>query len=355
MKKIKATRLRDFAILAGVLLSSMAITTVLVAGANDNNPLAGSVFILAVAIISRYTTGYFYGIVASVIGVLLVNYMFTYPFFKLDITITGYPLTFTVMLLVSVIISALSTRLKKQERLRFEAENEKMRANLLRGVSHDIRTPLSSIMGASQTLLENDSLSRNERDELLKSINADARWLIRTTENLLSITRFNAKGVRIKKTAEVVEEIVGYAIVKFHKNYPDMPVNVVKPDEILLVPMDATLVGQVLINLFENVAIHALGATRIDLEITATPSETLFRVSDDGKGIPEDILPHLFDGRLEIATREISDDRRSMGIGLCVCSSIIQAHGGYMRAENKKTGGASVLFCLPGGVKDSAN
>lgn len=108
---------------------------------DDNNPFAVPIFILGVAAISRFSDGYVCGIAASVIGVVCVNYMFTYPFWVFDMTLSGYPLTFTVMLLVSVIISTLTTQVKHQQRLMYEVKSESMRANLLRAVSHDIRTP----------------------------------------------------------------------------------------------------------------------------------------------------------------------------------------------------------------------
>ena len=114
---------------------------------DDNNPFAVPIFILGVAAISRFSDGYVCGIAASVIGVVCVNYMFTYPFWVFDMTLSGYPLTFTVMLLVSVIISTLTTQVKHQQRLMYEVKSESMRANLLRAVSHDIRTPLSMVMG----------------------------------------------------------------------------------------------------------------------------------------------------------------------------------------------------------------
>ncbi|MDO4549290.1 MAG: DUF4118 domain-containing protein, partial [Clostridia bacterium] len=169
---------RDCALTTLIMSASVGVSLLLSKTSDDNNPFAAPLFILAVALVSRFTSGYFFGVFASVLGVFCVNYMFTYPFFEFDVSLVGYPLTFTVMLLVSIIICTLSTRLKLQQKLHFEAENEKIRANLLRGVSHDIRTPLASIYGASLTLLDNANIDPSDRDELLRGINADARWLI---------------------------------------------------------------------------------------------------------------------------------------------------------------------------------
>jgi len=150
------------------------------------------IFVLAVATISRWTEGYFWGIFSAVSGVLFVNYVFTYPYWEFNFTITGYPFTFLAMLTVSMMISALNTQIKKQERLRIETEKEAVRANLLRAMSHDIRTPLTSIVGNTAAILENeDSFSPEQKRRLLEDVNEDAQWLIRMVENLLSITRMS--------------------------------------------------------------------------------------------------------------------------------------------------------------------
>jgi len=137
-----------------ILGSALAVSFALASVDNDNNPFAMAVFILAVALIARATKGYFWGVAASLIGTLCVNYFFTYPFWALNVNYPGYPLTISVMLLVSILISTLTTQIKRQEHLRYEVEREKMHANLLRAVSHDIRTPLASILGASSALQE---------------------------------------------------------------------------------------------------------------------------------------------------------------------------------------------------------
>ena len=322
---------------------------------DDNNPFAVPIFILGVAAISRFSDGYVCGIAASVIGVVCVNYMFTYPFWVFDMTLSGYPLTFTVMLLVSVIISTLTTQVKHQQRLMYEVKSESMRANLLRAVSHDIRTPLSSILGATSTLLESQDLDETARRDLLLEVHKDAQWLVRVTENILSVTKFSADGVKLKLTEEVVEEIVGSAITKFRKTGGSISIQVHKPQDILLVPMEATLIEQVLLNLLENVVFHGKCATRIDIDIAEEPSRVCFHVSDNGAGIAEGVLPHLFDGSYAAQAGTARDDSRNMGIGLSVCQSIVAAHGGGMSARNNPSGGATLSFWLPkrGGTEPS--
>ena len=346
MKLKRAPVVRNVLILMGILSSAVLLSMALSGLHDDNNPFAMPVFILAVALIARLTDGYPYGIAASLVGTFCVNYMFTYPFWAFDVTLTGYPLTFAMMLVVSLFIGTLTTQVKQQEQLRFEAEREKMHANLLRAIAHDIRTPLASIVGASSALQE-QTLSEEDQSALIAGINRDANWLVRVTENLLSVTRFTGGDVALKKTDEVLEEIVGSAIVKYHRAPDALPVQVDRPETILIVPMDATLIEQVLINLFDNASAHASAATRIDLHIRQDGDRVILRIEDDGAGIPPALLPRIFDGSARQGSRSRPDDRRGMGIGLSVCRSIVQAHGGEMTAGNRDGGGAFFQFSLP--------
>ena len=163
------------------------------------------IYVLAVLCVSRLTEGYFYGVLASMVAVVGVNYIFTYPYFQVDFTVTGYPLTFIVMLTVSISVSALMTQIKMQEHVRLKAEKERMRANLLRAVSHDIRTPLTSIEGAAAGIIDNkDVLTEEQKEELLLNIKEEAQWMVRMVENLLSITRMNDEGTRLTTHEELV-------------------------------------------------------------------------------------------------------------------------------------------------------
>ena len=202
---------RDLLITAGILVCALALCILLQMG-DTSDGFASPIFVLAVLLVSRLTNGYLYGLIASVTGVICVNYVFTSPYWAFNFTLSGYPLTFLTFLAVSVITSTLTTQIKQQERLRLESEKEKMRANLLRSVSHDIRTPLTSIMGATSTLLENPDLSPEEQRTLLEDARDDAQWLIRVVENLLSITRMGDAQARITKQPEAAEEVLDGAV-----------------------------------------------------------------------------------------------------------------------------------------------
>lgn len=281
-------------------------------------------FVLAVLFVSRFTDGYIYGIVASMLGVIGVNYVFTYPYFEINFTIAGYPLTFLVMLAVSVSVGTLTTQIKQQEQIRLEAEKEKMRGNLLRAVSHDIRTPLTSIVGSASGILDNRRVLSEEKIlELVKDIRDEAQWLIRIVENLLSVTRINGENAGINTDDEIVEEIISSAVIKFRKRFPDVNIDVDMPEEFLMVPMDGILIEQVLVNLLENSVLHGKTLSRIRIVVTKQESRLVFAVEDDGQGIRESILPVMFEGCLQSMEGEEYDSKRNMGIGLSDRKSVV--------------------------------
>ena len=346
MKKRFFMIAKNCAATALILLAASALCFLL-QGMTPTDTHVPLIFVLAVLCVSRFTSGYLYGIVASVLAVVGVNFVFTYPYFELNFTITGYPLTFIVMFSVSLIVSALTTQIKKQEELRLLAEREKMRGNLLRAVSHDIRTPLTSIVGSASAILDNyDRLPDGEKKELLENIRQEAQWLSQIEENILSVTRITGEAAKLSMSLELAEEVVSSAAMKYRKRRPDCVVTVDVPEEPLLLPMDPILIEQVLINLLDNAAVHGRQTNEITVLVRKESEKAVFSVSDDGVGIPPELLPHLFDGTLPLTEKD-ADARGGMRIGLSVCMSIVKAHRGTMYAENRKEGGARVSFEIP--------
>ena len=315
---------------------------------DSNGEFVSMIFVLAVLLVSRLTNGYLFGTLASLVSVICVNYVFTYPYFAFNFTIAGYPLTFIVMLVVSVMTSAMTTQIKLQEHLRAETEKEKARADLLRSVSHDIRTPLTSIIGATSTIIEGEEyLTAEQKRRLLEDTRSEAQWLIRVVENLLSVTRMGDARTYIDKRPEPAEEIVGEALQKFRKRFPDMAVSVSVPDELLMVPMDPILIEQVLANLMENALLHGETTTIIRLCVSSENGQARFSVQDNGKGIPKDQIPLLFTGVSHREDNHAADGKRNMGLGLTVCKAIVHAHGGTITGANLPQGGAEFSFFLP--------
>lgn len=342
---------RDTVISAMVLIAATALCF-LMRPVSDNDTYALLIFILAVTIISLTTEGYLYGICGSVLAVISVNYIFTYPYMAFNFTITGYPFTFIIMLTVSLIISTLTTGIRKQERIRTEIEKEAIRANLLRAISHDLRTPLTSIVGSTSAILDNyDSLTTETKRELLREVQEDAQWLIRMVENILSITRIGAdpSQANLTKKQEAVEEILSEILERFKKQFPDTAVSVKVPESLLIVPMDAMLIEQVFINIMENAIIHGATTTQISITVYRRGMEAVFEIRNNGKGIAPDVLPWISRG-ISLEPRELQKGERklNMGMGLSVCTSIIKAHGGTLTVNNlTDSGGAEFCFTLP--------
>lgn len=305
------------------------------------------IFVLGVFLVSWKTQGYFWGIVASLISVLLVNYTFTYPYWAFDLISPECIFSAVVMLIVSILTGTLTTKLKVQEKIRAEIERERMRANLLRAVSHDLRTPLTSIYGSTSTILEHyDALTKEQRIKLTQEVQEDAQWLIRMVENLLSVTRIDDQKVRLAKSPTVLEELIDAVLVKFRKHFPDQAVQVAIPDDFVSIPMDAMLIEQVLINILENAVIHAKGMTSLKLAVTCRDGLAEFCISDDGCGIPPERLDNLFTGYLDQKGVPTDGSRSNMGIGLSVCSTIIKAHGSEFFAKNLNPHGTAFYFTL---------
>lgn len=305
-----------------------------------------TVMVFAVFLISLLTDGYVFGVVSALLGALAVNYAFTYPYFALDFLTPVNLISAGVLLTIAVLTGTLTTKLKRQEAARAEAEAERTRANLLRAVSHDLRTPLTTIYSASSTLLDRrDTLPPARQEEILRGIREDAEWLTRMVENLLSITRIDSGAVQILKAPTVLDELIDSVMTKFAKRYPGQAVRVEIPEEIVVIPMDATLIEQVLINLLENAVLHAAGMTELCLRVRVQGGKAVFEVADNGCGIPEEQLSALFSG-LAPGAGAADGRRRSAGIGLSVCATIVRAHGGAIRAENRREGGAVFRFAL---------
>lgn len=352
-KKTKKTVLRDIALTALILSAATAISFWFFYTVPENPANIALVYIIALVLTARFTSGYLYGIAASLASVVAINYLFTYPYFHVNFTLTGYPVTFVFTLIISLMVSAMTTQIKEQgeaiverEKLLMDAEKEKMRANLLRSVSHDLRTPLTGVIGNSSAYIDNyDSLSEEEKLNLVSLIREDSNWLLNMVENLLSVTRINQNSMKIATSMESVEEVVAEAVFRFHKRLPDFPVKVQAPDEFLMVPMDAMLIEQVIINLLENAVVHSGSQLPVELTVTCTEKDVSFCIRDYGVGIAPHKINTIFDGS-SYTPESSSDGHRGMGIGLSICKTIIAAHNGSISASNH-TKGCQFIFTLP--------
>ena len=334
------------ALVTGLTLMIVFLVNLFLVEHYNTKTMTPMIFVLGVFLVSWRTQGYFFGVASSLISVLAVNWAFTYPYWAFDLISPECISSAVVMLIVSTMTGALTTRLKQQEKLKAEADTERMRGNLLRAVSHDLRTPLTSIYGSCSAIIGNfDSIPQEKQLKLLQDMQADAQWLNRMVENLLSVTRVDADKVRLSKYSVVLEELIDSLLVKFHKHYPAQKVQVAIPEEFVSIPMDPVLIEQVLMNLLENAVFHASGMRNLWLRVEVRNGYAVFFVEDDGCGIPEEKLEHLFTGFLDSKTSADSA-RSNMGIGLSVCKTIIDAHGSELKGGNRIDGGAVFRFAL---------
>ena len=338
--------IRDIIFTAGVLILFLAISLGIAEGF-DTPSLVPAAFMLAVFLIALITRSYIYGIAAALISMLAVNFAFTFPYFKFNFSIPENLVSAIIMLIITTVTSALTTKLKQQEKMRVETEKEKMRANLLRAISHDLRTPLTAIYGSSSTIVENfETLTAKQLKQLAEGIKEDSEWLIGMVENLLSVTRIDNQGVKLIKNPVVLEELIDSVLIRFRKRYPSQEIDLEIPDEFISIPMDAVLITQVIVNILDNAMRHAKGMTMLRLRVYTEGDMVNFEISDDGCGIPKERLNSIFTGYFESRNVPVDNQKHTMGIGLSVCASIIKAHEGKIMAENLKTGGCCFSFSL---------
>ena len=309
--------------------------------------LEPALFTLAVFLISLKTNGYVYGIVGSALSVLALNFAFTYPYFKLNFYLTENIVSAVVMLCITISTSALMTKVRKQEKMKAENEKEKMRANLLRAVSHDLRTPLTTIYGSSSAIIDKyDQLNKEQVLQLAEGIKEDSEWLMGMVENLLSVTKIDNQGVKLKTNPTVLEELIDSVLIRFKRRYPKQKIQIEIPDDFIIISMDPVLIEQVIVNLLENAVQHAKGMTELKLCVRTEENNAIFEIIDNGCGIPKDRMGSIFTGYYEKKDAPIDNQKRSMGIGLSVCASIIKAHGSKIGVRNLKNGGCCFYFSL---------
>ncbi len=227
------------------------------------------------------------------------------------------------------------------------AEQEKLRANLLRTISHDLRTPLTSISGNAGNLLSNDEIFDIEtRRQIYTDIREDSEWLISLVENLLSVSRMGDGKSDIRMSAELVSDIIDEAVRRTEKNASEHKFTVKESDGILLARMDARLIVQVLINLIDNAIKYTPSGSEIEISAVEKDNEIAITVADNGHGIADEIKPRVFD-MFYTGAEKIADSRRSLGLGLALCKSIVNAHGGEITVSDNKPHGAVFTFTLP--------
>jgi two-component system sensor histidine kinase KdpD len=329
---------------AAVVLGCTAVCRVMVAlGISDHANLI-MVYLAGVALVS-VSGGRGPSVLAAALGVAAFDFFFVPPHLTLAVADAQYVVTFAVMLSVGLLIHRLSERVREQTeaaaRSRAEVEVERLRHTLLSSVSHDLRTPLSAITAATTALLRDETLDARTRRDLLEAASEESQRLGQLVTNLLDMTRLEAGPLRLDREWLPIEEVVGSALARLDGRLGAAEVETSLPDGLPLVPMDAVLIEQVLVNLLENALKYAGPAAHLRIAASAIPGFVRIDVADDGPGVPTGDEERIFDKFHRGPSRV-----RGFGLGLAICRAIVTAHGGTIRAENRKPHGASLVFTL---------
>lgn len=342
--------IRDGGRAAGILIAA-TLVGLLFSGLKIPEANIIAVYILGVLIISIITSSWMYSFLASVISVLAFNFLFTVPRFTLRAYDPSYPVTFGIMFLVALITGSLASRMKEYARESAQAamqiEKEQLRADLLRSISHDLRTPLTSISGNASNLLSNENeFSQETRMQIYGDIYDDSMWLIKLVENLLSVTRIEDGRMDLRMSAELMDEVIAEAMRHTDRNRDGRKIEVSSDEEFILGKMDARLIVQVVINLVDNAVKYTPEGAQIRIHTGKKDGMVVVSVSDTGSGIPDEQKSKVFE-MFYTGTNRAADGRRSLGLGLGLCRSIIRAHGGEIWVSDNKPQGAVFTFTLP--------
>lgn len=238
---------------------------------------------------------------------------------------------------------------KEKEEAAILAKNEQLRANLLRAISHDLRTPLTSISGSASNLLTNyEKMDDAIKVQTFTDIYDDSMWLINLVENLLAVTRIEGGRVNLTKSVELIDEVITEALRHINRKSKEHIIRTSFSQDILLAHIDAKLVVQVIINLVDNAIKYTPAGSTIEIYTDKKDQWIVVSVSDDGPGIPDDQKSRIFD-MFYRGTNKIADSRRSLGLGLSLCKSIVTAHGGTISISDNQPKGAIFTFTLPAG------
>ena len=238
---------------------------------------------------------------------------------------------------------------REKEEAKLLAENEKLRSNLLRSISHDLRTPLTAISGNAGILLsDSESLPPETRNQMYSDIYDDAAWLYNLVENLLAVTRIEEGRMKLNTQPQLVEEMVSEALQHISRKRSEHNIAVHHQDELLLAKCDARLIVQVIINLVDNAIKYTPVGSHIEIATRGDSGCAMVTVADDGPGISDDEKERIFQ-MFYTGSNPIADSRRSLGLGLGLCKSIIAAHGGVISVADNQPKGTIFTFTVPSG------
>ncbi len=245
-----------------------------------------------------------------------------------------------------------SKNAKEKEKAAVIAKNEQLRANLLRSISHDLRTPLTSISGNASNLLSNgDKFDEDSKKQIYTDIYDDSMWLINLVENILAVTRIEEGKINLRMSTELMDEVIDEALLHINRKKTEHKIVVNSTKEFILAKIDARLIVQVIINIVDNAIKYTPVGSEIKILTDMEKDKVVVEISDDGSGIDDEIKEKVFD-MFYSGNNTVADSRRSLGLGLALCRSIINAHGGEIEVLDNVPHGTVFRFTLPAGEVD---
>lgn len=236
---------------------------------------------------------------------------------------------------------------KQREEAATFAKNEQLRANLLRSISHDLRTPLTSIFSNSEILLKEEGfISKDKKFQLYSDIHEDSLWLINLVENLLTATKIEDGTMALNMKPELMDEVINEALRHIKRKNINHFINVTSSDDIIIAKIDAKLIIQVIINIVDNALKYTPENSYINIHTQKNKNMVLVEISDNGSGLSDKDKKKIFD-MFYTVNNKVFDSKRSLGLGLSICKSIILAHGGDINVKDNKPCGTIFSFTLP--------
>jgi len=262
----------------------------------------------------------------------------------------GTEISYSQMRLLDVIIPQIEVVLQreknyeKQQKTNTEIQKERLRADMLRSISHDFRTPLTVMMGLAGTAVDNyEKMSDEDRKGYFLNIQDEATWLNEISENILQATRFEEGGVKLNLEEEAAEEIITEAVTRVKKHAGSREITVKIPEELILIKVDGVLIRQVLVNLLNNAVNYSKEGSKIVVSLRREGERVVFEVSDNGEGIADQDLPRIFE-RFQRSESSGRMNRKGIGLGLSLCKSIVEAHKGEITIRKNSPKGTVVSF-----------
>lgn len=299
------------------------------------------IYVLGILVTAILTKGIIYSSVLSVVSVFGCNFFFTEPRYTFHFNDKMYVATFILMFAVGIVTSFITAQWKRRmsqvnalniekEQLKSNAEKEQLKATLLRSISHDLRTPLTTIKNGAELLIDNPNIDEKDKNEILSDIATKSAWMVRLVENLLSLSRIDSEKLTVNKSPEALEEIIPQAVRNIQGILERRKIHYDLPSDFMLIPMDATLIIQTIVNILTNAVRHTADDGNIWIKVWNTGKHAVFRFTNDGEHISEKDLPHIFE---MYYTSGDCKHGKGVGIGLAVCKLIVTAHGVFIRGE----------------------